>query len=88
MFGPYEVEIVGRGVIFGKGSESTSLQQSDRKIEARRTELALVVAIGNEVGDCQMFTIRSAAGAGGDPVDQCISPAAALVVRPASVSNA
>lgn len=83
MFGLDEVEIVGRGVIFGKGSESASLQQSNRQVEARRTELALVIAVGNEVGDCQMFAILSAAGAGGDPVDQCISPAAALVVRPA-----
>lgn len=73
MFGLDEVEIVGRGVIFGKGSESASLQQSNRQVEARRTELALVIAVGNEVGDCQMFAILSAAGAGGDPVDQCIS---------------
>ncbi|MNV88196.1 hypothetical protein D3C71_1823790 [compost metagenome] len=88
MLGLDEVEIVGRGVIFGKGSESASLQQSNRQVEAWRTELALVIAVGNEVGDCQMFAILSAAGAGGDPVDQCISPAAALVVRPAPVTNA
>ena len=81
-----EIEIVGRSVVFGKASPNASHQAADRKIEAGRAILALVVTVGE---NSRSRTIRcSGAGHGRGPVNLGISPAALLIVEAAGVSDA
>ncbi len=49
MLGGDEIQIVSRGVVLGKFTVLTPLEQADRQIESRRTILALVVTVRPEI---------------------------------------
>src|SRR5262245_11791236 len=53
MAGPYEIEIVCRGVILGNLAESAALEQSHRQIEAWRTILAFIITVGEKIENCR-----------------------------------
>ena len=73
-------------MIFREGTEGASLQQTHRKIEARRAELAFVIAKGTEIHRCHPLPV--AAHGIDRPVDNGIATAAALVDRTAAVADA
>jgi len=51
MIGPYEIEIVCRGMILGNLGEPAALKKSHWQVKARRAELALVVTVGEKLED-------------------------------------
>ena len=84
---PDEVEVVRGCMVFGKRTVLAALQQPDGKVESRRAELALVVAVGREVANGGLRPVV------GDQVrhrtvDDRISPPALLVHRAAAVADA
>src|ERR1700746_2345634 len=78
MLGCYETEIIGRGMVLGHLTVLAALKQPDRKVEARRTKLSFVIAVGGEIqNSCRWRGM--AQGMDDGPIDCRIAPATPLV---------
>src|SRR6266446_2251753 len=74
-------------MIFRKASPHAAHQAANRKIETRRTVLALIVAGWGEIQDFHGFTLVPQHVLG-DSVDLRVALAALLVMKPSRVSDA
>ena len=80
MIWPNEIEIVRGRVILRDFSELTALKKSNRQIKSRRTILAFVIAIGEEIEDRRRQP-RMAKDVDNGPIDLGIAAPALLVCR-------
>src|SRR4051812_31863481 len=82
-----EVKIVCRGMVFGEAPVCASLQQPDWKIEARRAELSLVIAVRAKIHNIQLSLVVPATGTGRNAIDERVAAAASLVIGIGAVSD-
>src|SRR5271165_6959667 len=82
-----EIQVVGRGVVFGKATPDTAHETTNRKIESWGAILAFIVSVRRELQDFGRFAAM-VKNMGRGAVDLRVAAAALLVVELAPVSEA